>query len=1186
MVDRGDAAPFAEGADARSFSGGSFAGHILEAELASNARSSVYRARSEHRLVALKVFSRRAGIDRAILERFSSSNPHRVRHPSLVSVESVGETDERVYYSMKYLGGDTLRRSLDDLIEGTTRRPSFGPLAVREDGSPPRDHYATAARLCAELAEGLSRAHAEGLFHGRIDPENLMFSPSGRLVLLNFDGRHAIDTDIEANRADDETPHGCAYRAPELLAGEPANARADVYGLGAVLYELVCLRAPYRSSDLDALERDAREGRCASPRSLEPDIPVDLEATIQIAIDPDPAQRYASVDEFAADLRAFLRGTVPPGVAERQVRDARESASEGDEKDELDELRDEIARLRDENSRLIDGEQRLRAKETRLAREEQIVRDDAARLEAEFRRSKEESERVRRSTEEIERRRREIEESVERLEIERSHRRELALAAARSEGDAEVRCRALEAEITAARIEGDVWRARIATLDAELANLRAEAESLALERDRAQESSRHTTRRAVRYGRLAAAIVLFALAGAAWFFGERYSATTARLRAAENALATLDRRDWADARSVADRLVSLDPSSGSGPALTRAVEHSLALEETNTTLLEAAFALNADDPKRAVSEVDRLARKIPESEPLRLLRTALEARASRDELAVEARDGSPARRVAALDELATAISTGARPRTDVSIARAALFAEPSTVRRAAHDVFLRTSRAHELLAELRDLCRTSASAGRPAALGIEDFERLWDALAERDDDESRGTLTSWPIATLEILDASGGEVEFADGIRVSADRPSGAALRSRWLHIASRYEPRRLLEAFPRLCLYSELAPGLFEALATAAENHAEFRQEAISLAATLFRDGGGNAAADAVRAFTRLGAADELAAIARGTHPPRLRRSALDGLTASVAPDAIAHVESIAFESIDRELRETAFDALARRAPEIDTPRRRRLARMAIDDPKLRPRAFAWIESLEPRSRDELAIELLPSLDREVFDASARWLIESRDPLVPLRLSMLLFHESSGLRSRSLDVLDARNDLETLRNAVAEEWRASEVPLARGLAVGPKLGVAATRGAARATALAAGRVERAASRISELLDLARSTSRAALEAGFVRVERLIERVRELPVERAAAPRRARESEPGGVGPATETATEAGARAESEVSTSTAVPSDDAAPLTVPLEPSPRPATEPWIEPVESTAGHPEIEGGAALVYP
>ena len=280
-----------------------FAGHRLETLLRSAASGSLYQASSGDRSVALKVVSPSSRLDRSVIERFLRSSPDRIRHPNLLPVEELGEHDGETYYTARLLRGDSLRDALDDLRRGEPSRPSLGPLAVAPspNGKRPAGYLARIATLMAEVADGLSQAHSQGIVHGRLSPSKLVFSPAGRLVITDFDG------------TDDDNPGELPYRSPELLRARnaasdpddaaPSEPSADVYALGAILYELATLQAPYTgaagaTAASNGLETDSGATNAARtteailagdlnlPRVHAPDLPPALEHCILKALAP------------------------------------------------------------------------------------------------------------------------------------------------------------------------------------------------------------------------------------------------------------------------------------------------------------------------------------------------------------------------------------------------------------------------------------------------------------------------------------------------------------------------------------------------------------------------------------------------------------------------------------------------------------------------------------------------------------------------------------------------------------------------------------------------------------------------------------------------------------------------------------------------------------------------------------
>ena len=406
-----------------------FAGHRLETLLRSASSGSLYQASSGDRSVALKVVSPSSRLDRSVLGRFLRSSPDRIRHPNLLPVEELGEHDGETYYTARLLRGDSLHDALEDLRRGEPSRPSLGPLAVAPspNGKRPAGYLARIATLMAEVADGLSQAHAQRIVHGRLSPSKLVFSPAGRLVITDFDG------------TDDDNSDDLPYRSPELLrarsaASDPADAApvepsADVYALGAILYELATLHAPYAAADADGsgATSEGQEtesgattpartveailaGDLVLPRAHAPDLPPALEHCILKALAPDPTRRYSSARRLAADLRAVAQGGIPDGFAG--------STDNGESERVIERLERELERLRAKRADgdrpepdTVDAEERLRFEHERhlLTEERDRLEIESERLEKE--RSRLEDERIR-----LENDRERVEEEYHRLE--------------------------------------------------------------------------------------------------------------------------------------------------------------------------------------------------------------------------------------------------------------------------------------------------------------------------------------------------------------------------------------------------------------------------------------------------------------------------------------------------------------------------------------------------------------------------------------------------------------------------------------------------------------------------------------------------------------------------------------------------------------------------------------------------
>jgi len=272
-------------------------------------RGQVFKAQSNNRFFALKIYHAEIRVrheDLRILLRDSG-----LQHPNILPVDDLGESDGWQYSASRYLHGDALSRVLANLREDSSLPDSLCPIGPAADGAPQPDHICRCVRMIQQVAEGLQVAHDAGVVHGRISPGNLIFSPSGMLILHDFGGGgHALEGNLY-------------YRAPEELLPEswPAHKGSDIYALGAVLYEMLTLVAPHGSDSAEPQEpgilREAiLAGRPPAPSSIASEIPSSLEACIEKALAFKPENRYPSAVEFSDDLGRFLAGENPHAAVE------------------------------------------------------------------------------------------------------------------------------------------------------------------------------------------------------------------------------------------------------------------------------------------------------------------------------------------------------------------------------------------------------------------------------------------------------------------------------------------------------------------------------------------------------------------------------------------------------------------------------------------------------------------------------------------------------------------------------------------------------------------------------------------------------------------------------------------------------------------------------------------------------
>jgi WD40 repeat protein len=278
-------------------------GYEIEDVLGRGGMGVVYRARQTqlNRVVALKMLlaGDQAGPDELDRFRAEARTVAQFQHPHIVQIFEVGEHDGRPFFSLEYVEGGSLAQQL----RGT-------PLPARD-----------AAELVETLAGAVHYAHERHLIHRDLKPANILLvpSPGGQLSpgLKGLGTPKVADFGL-AKRLDGEgalTQTGAivgtpSYMAPEQAAGraDQLGPRVDVYALGAILYECLTGRAPFRgATKLETLEQ-VRTREPVPVRTLNPAVPRDLETVCLKCLHKEPARRYATAVELAEDLRRFLSG--------------------------------------------------------------------------------------------------------------------------------------------------------------------------------------------------------------------------------------------------------------------------------------------------------------------------------------------------------------------------------------------------------------------------------------------------------------------------------------------------------------------------------------------------------------------------------------------------------------------------------------------------------------------------------------------------------------------------------------------------------------------------------------------------------------------------------------------------------------------------------------------------------------
>jgi len=279
-------------------------------ELGAGGMGEVYLAEDNKlkRQVALKFLPRQMTANPEAKERFEreAQAAAALNHPNIITIHEIGEHEGQVFIAMEFVEGKTLK----EIISGDLTPSTLRPMPISQ-----------VIEIATQIASGLAAAHAKGIVHRDIKPQNILIDKDTRVKILDFGLAKLKGVSPLTKEA--STLGTVHYMSPEQALGKEVDHRTDIWSLGVVLYEMLTMELPFKGEYDQALLYAVINEEPEQVTALRSGIPLELERLVDKALAKDPAERYQDCQDLIADLRRSSKEAKPDSARRGAATDLR-----------------------------------------------------------------------------------------------------------------------------------------------------------------------------------------------------------------------------------------------------------------------------------------------------------------------------------------------------------------------------------------------------------------------------------------------------------------------------------------------------------------------------------------------------------------------------------------------------------------------------------------------------------------------------------------------------------------------------------------------------------------------------------------------------------------------------------------------------------------------------------------------